>query len=105
MIGKMAHTLLEQIHGESHMSKQRMNIRVNQQMGHEQSSQAEIAGQANTNIIVEPEVNKIDLFHTIILVLLLVVVATQTGYIIYRQHQRRLKKKYLERASKARIPV
>lgn len=66
-------------------------------MGNEPSAPAEVAGQANTNVIVEQEVEKIDIFHSIILLLLLVVMVIQLGYIILRQHQRRLKKKYLER--------
>lgn len=67
-------------------------------MGTEQSSQAEIAGQANTNIVVEQGLAKIDVFHSIILLLLLGLLSMQMGYIIYRQHTRSLKRKYLERA-------
>lgn len=72
-------------------------------MGHEQSSQAEVAGQANTNVIVEQEVNRVDIFHSITLVLLLIIVFTQTAYMVYRQHQRKLKKKYLERIHKPTV--
>lgn len=66
-------------------------------MGSQPSTPAEVAGQANTNVIVEQEVEKIDVFHTVILVILLVVLASQSAYMVLRQYQRRLKRKYLDR--------
>lgn len=67
-------------------------------MGHEQSSQAEIAGESNNNIVIEQGMTKVDLFHTTVLLMLLGILILQTGYIGYRQHQRKMKRKYLERS-------
>lgn len=66
-------------------------------MGSGESTPAEVAGQANTNVIVEQEVEKIDVFHTVILVILLIVLVSQSTYMVFRQYQRRLKRKYLDR--------
>lgn len=66
-------------------------------MGHEQSSQAEIVGESSNNIVIEQGMEKIDVFHTVVLLMLLGLLITQTGYIAYRQHQRKLKRKYLNR--------
>lgn len=74
-------------------------------MGSEQSQQAEIAGQANTNVIVEQELDKVDMFHSIVLMVLLVFVVAQTAYLGYRHQQKKLKKKYLERMVTVRSKV
>lgn len=73
-------------------------------MGSESSKQSDVAGQANTNILVEQNDEKrIDIFHSVVLILLLCILVTQCAYFVFRQHQRRMKKRYLERASARQI--
>lgn len=67
-------------------------------MGHEQSTQAEVAGQANTNVVIEQSVDKIDVFHSVILLMLLGLLVMQSAYLGFRHYQKSMKKKYLERA-------
>lgn len=70
-------------------------------MGHEQSTQAEVAGQANTNVVVEQSIEKIDVFHSVILLVLLVLLIAQNAYTAVKHYQKALKKKYLERIHKS----
>lgn len=74
-------------------------------MGTDYSTPAEVAGQANTNVIVEQGMQKVDVFHSILLLVLLVLVAIQTAYLGLRHYQKSLKKKYLERQLAGRIAV
>lgn len=74
-------------------------------MGNEESTPAQVAGQANTNVIVESPVEKIDIFHSVVLLLLLAILVTQVIYVGFRQYQRRMKRKYLERVRDSRAKI
>lgn len=75
-------------------------------MGSESSKEAEVTGQANTNVLVEQGMgDKVDIFHSIVLILLLTILLLQCGYVIFRQYQRKVKRKYLERAHEIRPRV
>lgn len=75
-------------------------------MGTDYSKQSEMTGQANNNVVIEQKeegMDKVDLLHSTILVLLLVMLIMQSTYVLVRQYQRRLKRKYIERLA-ARMP-
>lgn len=68
-------------------------------MGSESSKEAEVTGQANTNVIVEQGMQKVDVMHTILLVLILILAVLELCYLTFRQYQKQMKRKYLERSS------
>ena len=71
-------------------------------MGGLESKESEVTGQANTNVLVEQNGNTIetvDVFHSVVLILLLGILKLQCRYVGLKQYQRRMKKKYLERAT------
>lgn len=74
-------------------------------MGNEPSVPTEIAGQSNANVIVEQGGNKVDMMHSILLFVLLVIIILQSGYLAYRHNQKRLKRRYLERQRNTRNGV
>lgn len=74
-------------------------------MGSEQSVPSEVVGQSNTNVLVEQGMNKVDAFHSVLLILLLALVILQAAYLGFRHHQKMLKKKYLERQRTTRGTV
>ncbi len=66
-------------------------------MGHGESKETEVTGLSNTSVIVEQGVAKIDVLHTVLLLLLVVLALAETCFVGFRQYQRNMKKKYLER--------
>lgn len=75
-------------------------------MGTSNSKQSEMTGQANNNVVIEQKeegIDKVDLLHSTILVLLLLMLIMQSTYVLVRQYQRRLKRKYIERLA-TRMP-
>lgn len=56
----------------------------------------EVNGQS-TNVIVEEGLSKIDTWHTVILLSILILLVLQTGFMAFRIHKQAMKRKYLNR--------
>lgn len=74
-------------------------------MGGAASKETEVTGLANTNVVVEQGPQKIDMAHTILLMIILILALLELAYIIFRQYQKQMKKKYLERMHTLGGPV
>lgn len=74
-------------------------------MGTEVSKQPDVTGLSNTNVVVEQGMDKVDIAHSILLLIMLALLIMQGSYIVFRQYQRRVKKKYLERMVANRTTV
>lgn len=81
-------------------SSARVREHIPSTMGSEESKPTQkgndITGQA-TSIVIEEGLSHIDTWHTILLVCVVVLIGLQCAHIIFRQYQRNMKKKYLER--------
>lgn len=64
----------------------------------------EVTGQA-TSIVIEEGMSRVDTWHTALLVILTTLVVLQCAYLIFRQYQKTMKKKYMERTRPPRNHV
>ena len=65
-------------------------------MGNEPSKDSEISRVANTNGVVEQSMPKVDIWHTVLLIVILVLVVIETLYLGFRHYQKQMKKRYME---------
>lgn len=72
-------------------------------LGNEPSKESEIAGVANTNVVVEQGMPKVDIWHTVLLIVILLLVVVEIVYLGFRHYQKQMKKKYLEMLHARRV--
>lgn len=66
-------------------------------MGNEPTKQTDVAGVSNTNVVVNEGMEKVDIAHSVLLIVIVVLIIMHLSYTAFRHYQKQMKKKYLER--------